>query len=200
LLLSSASTLPTDWDNIDLTQLLTTLKDLNLKSPQFFGKAQLKIIYMSAGNKLTSFDVQRSIKLFAYGLKHYHNQPPYINMNSPAAILLETLKNGDEWVENRYLTDEEMALYKVYINLKKRIDDDLNRYFYRWLNIDKDKKFKFYKSKMGSTDYFDDRVFEEKAKKDFIDNIWPEEKKSAIIDILGLVDESVLNRFELISV
>jgi hypothetical protein len=52
--------------------------------------------------------------------------------------------------------------------LKKRIDDDLNRYFYKWFNVDKDKKFKYYKYKMRSTDYYDDRVFEEKAKKDYL--------------------------------
>lgn len=191
---NSKNFFPEDWNRINLFSLIDAFK--NAKSTQFFGKAQLKIIYNTAGNKLSSQDVQNSINSFAYGFKNYAIYEPYKNMVNPAAILLETLKNGDKWEEKRYLSSEETALYKVYLNVAKKTQENILIYYQKWKETDTDTKFKYYQSKMRSTDFYDDRVFNEIALDDYKKNIWPQERKSLIIEMIGEINEEVINKFD----
>lgn len=185
---------PEDWNKIDLSSLIDALK--GAKNTQFFGKVQLKIIHAAAGNKLSVQDVQNSINSFAYGFKNYKAHAPYKNMVNPAAILLETLKNGDKWKEERYLSAEEISLYKVYLNVAKKIQENIEIYYQKWKETDADTKFKYYQSKMRSTDFYDDRVFNEIAMDDYKKNIWPQERKLLIIEIIGDINEEIISKFD----
>ena len=193
--LNGQNILPADWESIDLTPILEVFKKSNFKNTQFFGKSQVKAIYASAGKKLTASDVQKSINLFAYGLANYSTEEPYKKMVNPGAILLDTLKKGDVWVENKYLSPEEYSIYKIYLNLSKKIEEEKNNYFRKWLAIDKEEKYSFYQKKVSSTSYYDERVFQEIAWEDYKKNLWLKEKKSIIISILAISDDS-FDKFE----
>ena len=74
------------------------------KQTQFFGKAQLKSIFRETSDSFSSHDIQNSINCFAYGLTHHSDEEPYKSMSNPAAVLFNHLKNGDPWIENKYIS------------------------------------------------------------------------------------------------
>lgn len=196
---NSINKLPEDWEKIDLTALTDAFRHLKTKSTQVFGKAQLKTIYIMAGTKLTSTEVQKTINAFSYGLKNYSMEEPYKTMISPAAILLETLKNGEQWEERKYLSVEEEALYSVYRNISKNVEENIRYYYLKWKKIDTDTKYAYYKSKLRSNEYYDDKVFDREAWDDYEKNLWSKEKASIILDMMGNSNESLLAKFELIN-
>ena len=189
----SISSLPEDWENIDLTELQEAFKTLKTKKQQDFGKTQLKAIYLNT--KLSASDIQKSISKFAYGVRYLSNKEPYSNMKNPAALLFDKLKNNDRWDDNRYLTEKENILFSVYKNLAIQIDQDIDHYFKKWKEIDRSKKFEHYKNKQSSTHFYDERVFSEKAWIDYSTNIWPEEKKIILAQMSGISDEITITKF-----
>lgn len=191
--------LPESWENIDLTGLTEVFKNLKTKNTQFFGKQQLKVIYNS-GNKLTFEDVQNSVYAFTYGIKNLLDEEPYKSMQNPAAILFETLKNGDKWQEKKFLSIEEDTIYKIYVNLVKKFNEEVKSHFKKWIAIDREIKFDSYKSTMGSTQFYNDRVFEEKAWEDFEKNIWSNERDKMILDIIGVSNKVVVDKIKLLVV
>lgn len=194
---SSFKHLPTDWENIDLSYLQNALKNIKSLNAQFFGKTQLKTIHSSLKNKLSVLEVQTSINSFAYGLMYHLEEAPYNQMTNPAAILFETLRNGDCWHEKRYLTQEESDLYKVYLSISKKVDGNIQAYYKKWKADATEQKYLFYKSKMRSNEFYDERVFEEKAFKDYKTNLWPSEKLKVILELAdGLFTNDLLEKFD----
>ena len=190
---------PEAWDRIDLTSLIAAFNTTKTKSSQFFGKAQLKAIY-AAETKLSADEVQQSILAFAYGLSHYASEEPYINMLNPAAILFETLKNGDKWEEKKFLTTEEDFIYKIYLNLLKKYNEEIRMHYQKWMEMDKKEKFEYYRKRMGSTQFYNDRVFEEKAWEDYEKNIWPKSRDLMILDVIGINNKSIIDKVKLLVV
>jgi predicted transcriptional regulator len=201
---SSASTitnntvLPADWEKIDTSLLIEAFKKNKNLSPQFFNKTQLRTIYSSVENKLTSLEVQESINAFAYGYNHYSEDEPYKSMINPAAVLLDRLKNGEKWSEEKYLNKDELIIFNIYLNFSKNIQEELPAHFKKWLNIDRDIKFNSYRKLLRSNEYYDDHIFHEKAKKDYLTTIWPKFKKQLLKEKMGLSDNQILEKFELI--
>lgn len=191
-----ANSLPVDWEKIDLSSLQEAFKLVKTKKQQDFGKTQLKAIY--SNSKLSAADIQISITKFAYGLKNYFNQEPYSSMDNPAAILFDKLKNGDTWDEKRYLTTEENILFNIYKNILKQIEQNIHLYFEKWKEIDREKKFEYYGRQLSSTHFYNEKVFTEKAWEDYQKNIWPVEKKSLILQMVGISDSEIINKFEYI--
>lgn len=188
--------LPEDWKKIDFKPLIDSFQ-YNKKIPnQYFGTIQLKSIYSLAGDKLTAKEVQDSINNFAYGYRNYWYLEPYINMKNPAGFLLEFLKNGDIWVEKRYLTADEEITFNIYKNLSNKLDDDIKKHFIEWLCIDKEKKYNKYKKTMRSIDYYDDHVFEEKAWDDYKNNEWSGEKMKILASMIGISNQELICKFE----
>ncbi len=193
------SSLPESWERIDLTSLSEAFKVSNIKHKQFFGKTQLKSLY-SSNTKLSADDVQHSVSAFAYGLKNYNTQSPYVSMDNPAAVLYETLKNGDKWEEKRFLSSEEEAIYKIYISLFKKTNDDIKTHYKKWIDTDKKSKFEHYRNMMASTQFYDDRVFLEKSWEDYEKNIWPIEREKIILDTMGTSNKSIIDKIKLMVV
>ena len=133
--------------------------------------------------------------------------PPYPRIHatspatriSPAAILLETLKNGEQWEEKRYISVEEEALYNVYRNISKNVEENIGQYYLKWKKIDTDQKYAYYKGKLRSNEYYDDKVFDREAWADYEKNLWAKEKASIILNMMGISNESLLAKFELIN-
>ena len=121
-------------------------------------------------------------------------------MQNPAAILFETLKNGDKWQEKKFLSIEEDTIYKIYVNLVKKFNEEVKSHFKKWIAIDREIKFDSYKSTMGSTQFYNDRVFEEKAWEDFEKNIWSNERDKMILDIIGVSNKVVVDKIKLLVV
>lgn len=195
----SNNLLPESWLKIDLTSLAEAFKTANIKNKQFFGKTQLKSLY-STDMKLSAEDIQNSISAFAYGLKNHNTEEPYVSMINPAAVLYDTLKNGDKWEEKRFLSPEENAIYKVYLHLLKKLNDNMQAYYKAWIDTDRKSKFEYYRSKMGSTQFYSEKIFEEKALEDYEKNIWPLEREKIILDTIGASNKSVLDKINLLGV
>ncbi len=194
----TSRTFPQDWNNIDLTNLIEAFKGFKGENIQFFGKNQLKSIYNSIGDNLTSVDVQESINAFSHGLKNFSDKDPYMKMHNPAAVLFETLRNGSKWEDRRYLNVEEEKLYSEYNYLSEAIQKNIKKYYKEWKNTNREEKYDYYQKKMRSNEFFSDRVFEEKAWEDYNKNIWKKEKNKILIETIG-IDENLLKKFELIS-
>ena len=183
--LSSSSYInTTTYENINLENIQKELSLLSAKG-QFFNNGSLKAIYKEAGDKLTSGDIQTSLDNFTYGLEKHGNEEPYVSMANPGAILFKTLKNGDCWIEERYLTPDELIIKNYYDNICKSIVTDEKQYFNSWINESRDNKYEEYKKRLPSNHYYDDRVFLEEAAKDFQKNIFPELKLKKALEILG---------------
>ena len=193
------NSLPESWERIDLTNLAEAFKTANIKNKQFFGKTQLKSIF-SADMKLSVEDLQNSISAFAYGLKNHNTEEPYASMINPAAVLYETLKNGDKWEERRFLSPEENVIYKVYLNLFKKLNNDMKNHYLKWVDTDRKEKFEHYRSKMGSTQFYNEKIFEEKSFEDYEKNIWPIERDKIILDTIGISNKSIIDKIKLIVV
>jgi len=191
------SSLPELWERIDLTSLSEAFKTSNIKNKQFFGKTQLKSIYLLNKN-LSVEDIQNSITAFAYGLKNHGTEEPYASMVNPAAVLYETLKNGDRWEEKRFLSPEENAIYKVYLHLLKKLNDNMQAHYKAWVDTDRKSKFEYYRSKMGSTQFYSEKIFEEKSFEDYEKNIWPSEREKIILEAIGISDIDLLNKIKLL--
>jgi predicted transcriptional regulator len=191
------NSLPESWEKIDLTSLTEAFK--TSKNKQFFGKTQLKSLY-STDMKLSVEDLQNSISAFAYGLKNHNTEEPYVSMINPAAVLYETLKNGDKWEEKRFLSPEENTIYKVYLHLFKKTNDYMKNHYKKWVDTDRNVKFEYYRSKMGSTQFYNEKVFEEKSFEDYEKNIWPIERDKIILDTIGISNKSIIDKIKLIVV
>ena len=192
------NSLPSDWNNIDLTLLMDVFRSCKSENTQFFGKNQLKLIYNAAGEILSCSDVQNSINAFAFGLKKFEDQDPYKKLNNPAAVLFDTLKNGEKWEEKRYLSQEEESLYDEYSYLSDALQKNIKNHYEEWKNIDKDEKYKFYQKKIRSNEFYSDRIFEEKAWEDYRKNLWENEKNKILINTMG-INENLLNKFKILS-
>lgn len=191
--------LPEDWEKIELRPLLESFKNSKNAGTQFFGKAQLKSIYAVSGRKLSALDVQNSINSFAFGLAHYYADEPYKKMTNPGAILLETLKRGDIWIEPKYLSSEELATYRIYLHLSNKVDSEVAIHFSEWLKIDKEKKYVHYKGQINSTHWYDDKVYAELAWKDYEKSIWPSERRRILLELTAISDKALIDKFEFIS-
>jgi predicted transcriptional regulator len=184
-----------------------TVEEINLKklhqafektpNKQFFGQAQLKTIIEA--EKLTPEQIQKSILQFAYGLKNYSDQEPYSNMENPAAILFNHLKNGDVWTEPKYLTDEEDAFKAIYLNMRDSMEKNIEQHFNTWLKENKETKYEYYNKKFSSTSYYSDREYAAEAWKDYSANIWQTERKRLILELVGDNFNSLIDKIEEIS-
>lgn len=195
---TNTNSLPADWNNIDLKAITDAFRNCKNENTQFFGKNQLRLIYNSAGDVLACEDVQNSVNAFAFGLKKFEDQEPYSKMNNPAAVLFETLKNGEKWEEKRYLSQEEEGLLEEYIYLSEALQKNIKKHYEEWKNINRDEKYKAYQKKMRSNEYYGERTFEEKSWEDYSKNIWKNEKNRILMENMG-TNESLLKKFELIS-
>jgi hypothetical protein len=192
---TTTNELPNEWKSINLDCLKQAFLITGLKA-QFFGMSQLKTIYFSSENSLTANQVMESINHFSYGLINFSKEEPYSTMKNPGAILLKQLKNGDAWEEPKYLTESENALFEIYKNHSLIIEQEKNICFKSWLNTDRETKYAFYQSKISSTQFYDNKVFIEKAKKDFDENVWKSHKMEKALVILGEKNKNLLKRFE----
>ena len=194
----NTTTIFSDWEKIDLILIQEVFKKLGGK-PQTFGRKQLSLIFEKAGHLLTAEDVQKTLDHFAYGLKHFSDEARYASIKSPGGFLFNQLSAGDTWDEPRYLTAEEQSLHTVYFNVKCSIERDIDLHFERWINQDRDAKYDFYSRKIGSTSYYDDRVFMEMAMEDFEKDVWPKESQQYILQMMGVDKADLVARFESIS-
>ena len=195
---NSSTTIPNDWQKIDCSHLAQAFSKLTT-SGQFFTKGSLNAIYKKAGEKLTAEQVQNSIDQFAYGLEYFKDTEPYASMKKPGACLVDWLKNGDVFIEPRYLTPEEQTLKIVYDNLLEKFESEKKEYFLTWLNHDRHKKYDEIEKTMGSTEFYDDRIFEEKASDIFINQIWPQKRKELAQKMLGDNNLELIEKFEIIN-
>jgi len=76
-----------------------------------FGLVELKNIYKNCPEHMTPEKVQSSIKHFSWGL--INNPERYQTMNNPIGVLVSTLINGVEWVEQRYISDDQIKSSKI---------------------------------------------------------------------------------------
>lgn len=79
-------------------------------------------------------------------------------------------------------------------NYDRKLEEENNFYFNTWVNINKGEKYQKYKTTMRSNEYYDEKIFIEKAKKDYLSKIWPEEKKQLIIQLMN-INEELFDKF-----
>ena len=182
-------------NNIDLSRIQEALDKVTTKSKQFFGKAQLNLIYAAVGTKLSKEEIQKSLDEFAFGLKYLCSEKPYKDMENPGAVLFNHLKNGDKWTEPNFLSQDNICMYKIYVNIEKKMQEEIKIYFNKWFSVDKEKKYSHYQQSMRSTDFYDDRIFFEKAWADYEKNIWPNEKIELIKRFMEIDDDILLSKF-----
>ncbi len=179
---TTTTDLPSDWNQISMTELQDVLSKSS-STHQFFGVTQLKSIYKQG--KLVAKDVQQAIEHFAYGLKYYSQDAPYKDMQKPAGILVDALKNGDIWEEPRYLNPDELVLKKIYDNLARKIEMQKRDIFKQWIEQDRSEKYERLKSKQPSTHYFGENEFIESARVEFEHNVWKNHKQQELISLMG---------------
>jgi len=181
--------IPAEWRNIKLNSLNKVLS----KYHNTFSIRQLISVYRSEGKKLSDKQIQDSIDQFSYGLNNFPEEGFY-KRQKPVASLLEHLKEGRSFVEPRYLTNEDKIVYNIYKKLMVDLEENKMSEFSKWISTDKEKKEKYYKSKKGSTEHWDEKVFVMDAKKDFFDHQWSSYKKSRIKEFI--TDTERLAKFE----
>lgn len=186
------SDLPKDWQDIDITALAEIFSNNRQWGKQFFGINQIKTIYKNAGDLLTSHQVQESISHFAFGLKHLLSREPYKSIKKPGAILVDSLKSGDAWNEPNYLNSNEQTMYNVFKKLLDDLNSNAKNLFESWFEEIKDEKYEYYREKGSSSEYYDMRVFKERAIEDFKKTIWPKMRKEKLKEYIA--DEKLIER------
>ena len=181
--------LPGEWKNIKLESLNKVLSIYH----NTFSIRQLISVYRSEGKKLTAKQIQDSIDQFSYGLNNFPEEGFY-KRQKPVASLLEHLKEGRAFVEPRYLTSEDKMVYNIYKKLMVDLEENKMGEFSKWISTDKEKKEQYYKAKKGSTEHWDERVFVNDAKKDFLENQWVSYKRSRVKEFI--TDSEMLIKFE----
>ena len=184
------------WKKIKLENIRMAFGQMKILRKQFFGRTQLNVIYKQSGTILSAQQVQESIDHFAFGLRHLIHKQPYSMMKNPGAILVEHLKNGDAWQEPNYLTPEQEQMIGIYKNIRKKIIEDMKIYFIKWLETDKEEKYKYYQSKLSSTSYYSDQIFKEMAYEDYTKNHWKSECLNKISTLLGEDHKKTLDKIE----
>jgi hypothetical protein len=169
-----------DWQRFELTAIQKALAPHR----EHFGLQQLKSLYSVIPDTLRTDQIQSSLNHFAYGLTHFPQKGCY-QRRVKVATLMETLKEGRVFVEPRYLTPEQQALVPIYRNLVQQCEREKSQHFQQWLSVDRDEKYRYYRTQTGSTEYYDERVFVEKAKKDFFEPYWVQKKQAALEAVMG---------------
>lgn len=182
---STTTDLPSEWHNINLSEIKEILAFGGLYPGQFFGLSQLKSIYHAVGHKTSAKEIQDTIDKFAYGLKNYKDHEPYKNMDKPAAILFSMLKEGDLWNDPFCLTAKEQELKKIYDNAIKIINRDAEEKFNNWFNENQNNIVDDYKKTISSSAYVNQHEVKEFAIKYFKKSIWIEYKTKEITALLG---------------
>jgi hypothetical protein len=120
---TTTTSLPIDWLNIDLSPL----KEIN------FGLMELKNIFKKCPQDIHHHIVQDSINQFAFGLKH--NPERYKTMHAPSGILVKSLCEGNPWVENGYVSQEEKLKIEKENKITKMIEQQFKEpKFIAWFN------------------------------------------------------------------
>jgi hypothetical protein len=176
--------LPEDWQQINITSLKEIFNSDNRWGKQFFGVNQIKTIYQNSGDSLTSKQVQESIDHFAFGLKFLISQDPYKTIKKPGAILVDSLKSGDTWDEPNYINTNEQHMYTVFKKLLEDVNKKAKTIFEEWIGNIKNEKYEYYRQQGNSSEFYDDRVFKERAIKDFKEAIWPKLRKEKLLEYI----------------
>src|SRR3989338_1566437 len=116
---TTTTQLPADWKKIEYAELQKTLNFFSER----FGLAQIKTVFAEAGDLITAEDVQTSIHNFTIGLNNHIQKPsPGIyNRKVKVASLLESLKNGEMFVDPKVEAAKEAAAKKIAIEQRKEM-------------------------------------------------------------------------------
>ncbi len=183
--------LPPDWLKINFSHLSKVLDNYG----EIFSHRQLTSIFNAMVKPLTAKDIQISIDRFTFGLSNYPDEKKY-KRNVRVGSLIESLKSGELWLEFRYISPEEKPLFGVFEKMYKKFNLELSDNFNQWINDDKERKYKYYESQVGTTHFFDERVFRENAMKDYMAKVFPKRRRKYIEELMGEENGDLLNRFE----
>ena len=170
-------------EKIKTQKLQSALNDMNNKSGQIFNLSQVKAIFNT--KQLTAEQVQKSINHFTYGILNYPDKAPYNQMKKPAGFLVDTLKNGNAWVEPRYLSPEEQLIKKIYENIVDELETNKKVIFDQWLGSDTERKREIFKARLPSNHYFGENEFREAAWNEFDKKEWPLILRDKVIKVIG---------------
>jgi len=175
------NSLPNDWRKLSYKDLASALSKVN----ENFGLAQIQSIYntqLETGALMSANDVQVSINNFTYTLEN-NPKSSVLNRRVKVASLLETLKNGEIYLDPMLLSDNEKIKKEKIVCEKQKIreryfEKEFEKYF-KDLSLEKKQSmirssFIAVKAKEDNDEVLLMNLSKEGAREIFKSKVWPE--------------------------